>query len=178
MTRADINKARAKIPFGIAVSGSYHLYPEADILYSSADDWWDKEYQEDFKGLCLGIYENRKNYHFISSLHTTGFGTKVLHTGTNSGFAAVNLALLLGMTKVYLLGFDMRLHEDGRKHYFGNYEEIEDRGGIYEGFIQEFEESMADSGSGIPNGYPDSHIINLTSGSGLSSLRFESIEDI
>ena len=43
---------------------------------------------------------------------------KVLHTGQNSGFAAVGLAYHLGAKRIILLGFDMMKHGD-KRHWFG-----------------------------------------------------------
>lgn len=40
--------------------------------------------------------------------------------GSNSGFAAFNLAVLLGFTEIALLGFDFKWHED-RSHFHGGY---------------------------------------------------------
>jgi hypothetical protein len=39
----------------------------------------------------------------------------------NSGGAAINLAYHLGVSRVYLLGFDMKVGEDGRQHWHSHY---------------------------------------------------------
>lgn len=43
-----------------------------------------------------------------------------VHTGHNSGFAAINLAYLLGATRIILIGYDMMLH-GGKRHWFGDH---------------------------------------------------------
>ena len=43
-----------------------------------------------------------------------------VHTGGNSGYQAINLAYLLGATRIILLGFDMS-HHSGLSHFFGDH---------------------------------------------------------
>lgn len=45
----------------------------------------------------------------------------VLGTGGNSGFQAVNLAYLLGYTRIILLGYDMQL-TGGQTHWHGDHD--------------------------------------------------------
>jgi hypothetical protein len=46
----------------------------------------------------------------------------VVHSGGNSGYQAINLALHLGATRIILLGFDMCWH-GGLAHFFGDHPE-------------------------------------------------------
>ena len=41
-------------------------------------------------------------------------------SGSNSGYQAINLAYLLGATRIILLGFDMSNHS-GLSHFFGDH---------------------------------------------------------
>ena len=41
----------------------------------------------------------------------------LLHTGGNSGYQAVNLAVLLGAKRILLLGYDMKHGPNGEKHW-------------------------------------------------------------
>lgn len=50
-----------------------------------------------------------------------GLGQHVLRMNGNTGGMAINLATLWGAERVLLLGFDMRLGDDGRPHWFGNH---------------------------------------------------------
>jgi len=45
-----------------------------------------------------------------------------VHSGGNSGYQAINLAYLLGATRIILIGFDMRW-TGGKAHWFGNHPE-------------------------------------------------------
>lgn len=47
------------------------------------------------------------------------FGGDQIHYGMNSGFQAVNLALLLGANPLVLIGFDMRVTD--KRHFFGDH---------------------------------------------------------
>jgi hypothetical protein len=49
-----------------------------------------------------------------------------LVTGHNSGYQAINLAVLAGVKKIILLGYDAREPESGKpSHWFGNHPRIE-----------------------------------------------------
>lgn len=41
-------------------------------------------------------------------------------TGRNSGYQAINIAVLAGAKKILLLGYDMRF-KDGKSHWFGDH---------------------------------------------------------
>ena len=74
------------------------------------------------------VYEDLYQYTgVIQSNKTTGFGstlTEFSH-GSNSGHCGIQLALLLGYKKIYLLGFD--LNTEGQSHFHQSYGEIEQR---------------------------------------------------
>jgi hypothetical protein len=56
----------------------------------------------------------------LTSLDLPGLSRQpgVIHRGSNSGYQAVNLAYLLGATRIILLGFDMMMTGSSR-HWFG-----------------------------------------------------------
>lgn len=61
-----------------------------------------------------------------------------LHTGTNSGYAALNLAYHLGATLILMLGYD--LSKDGdRRHWFGNHPGEMNVNSDYNRFISRFQ---------------------------------------
>jgi hypothetical protein len=41
--------------------------------------------------------------------------------GSNSGYAAINLAITLGANPIYLLGYDMKHDKEGNSHFHGGY---------------------------------------------------------
>jgi hypothetical protein len=44
-----------------------------------------------------------------------------LHTGFNSGYQAMNIAVLAGAARIVLVGYDAKPGPDGRKHFFGDH---------------------------------------------------------
>ena len=74
------------------------------------------------------VYEDLYQYTgVIQSNKTTGFGLTLneFSHGSNSGHCGIQLALLLGYKKIYLLGFD--LNTEGQTHFHQSYSEIEQR---------------------------------------------------
>jgi hypothetical protein len=68
------------------------------------------------------IYENLYQYTgVIESNKSTGFGSTLTEfsNGSNSGHCGIQLALLLGYKKIYLLGFD--LNSTGQTHFHQSY---------------------------------------------------------
>jgi len=101
-----------------------------------------------------------------SSLHT-GLGS-----GGNSGFGALNLALCLGASPIYLVGFDMK-GENRRQAWFHNGYPMVQQSNVYsEKFLPSFERAMNDIRRF------GARIINLSSNSALKCFEFGKIEDI
>lgn len=90
-----------------------------------------------------------------------------IHYGSNSGFQGINLAILLGATRIGLVGFDMRKIQD-KAHYF-------DRPvlstGNYEAFVGEFESAAKRMPPGV-------EIINCTPGSALNCWENRGLDGI
>lgn len=66
---------------------------------------------------------------------------KKIHTGMNSGFAAVNLAYHLGATRILLLGYDMQLDGD-KRHWFGAHPAGMEVDSNYPDFINAFKTTL------------------------------------
>lgn len=142
----DANYVRGKAPV-IVINDAVQLAPWANVLYSSDQYWFPGEQGvPSFTGLKFAIAprvgsmsHSFGKYPEISVLANTGDeGIEVeptgLRTGKNSGYAAINLALHLGATRVLLLGYDMGRGPRGEGHFHG-------RGGIsspYSMFLKMF----------------------------------------
>lgn len=131
---------RSRCPI-IAVSDAYRLLPFADILYSCDGAWWDVHKGcPDFRGEKWSSHgepgANDKRVHgerygltLVRGSHCNSgppagrcadggtFSTDPthIHYGGNSGFQAINLALLFGARRIILVGFNM----DSGGHFFG-----------------------------------------------------------
>src|SRR5215510_596190 len=121
----------------IAINNSYLLCPWADVLFFQDSQWyeWHKG-REEFRGFggvivttdeyCLG--NDAKDDDRIAVVRNKGpygisWEADGIRTGYNSGYGAINVAILMGAKNVYLLGYDMGVRrwkedgEDGRMHW-------------------------------------------------------------
>lgn len=155
----------------LAVSDAWRLMPWADALYSCDRVWWDFN-TTDFKGDKWSSHHlpdndkqvaaRRHGLDLVRGRAGQGFSTEPthIHYGSNSGFQAVNLALLLGARRIVLVGFDMRL-VDGRSHFFGDHPAGLRKTANYQNFIRAFEVAAASLPAGV-------EILNATRGSALT----------
>lgn len=116
----------------IAVNDAYRLLPFAEILYACDAKWWDVHHGcPDFRGEKWSSHSKGTNdktaaaarwgLRLVRGAHEDGFSMNpsVIHYGSNSGFQAINLALLMGAKRVLLVGFDMRT--TAQRHFFGHH---------------------------------------------------------
>ena len=95
-------------------------------MYACDDHWWDRyfgEIKRDFAGeLWTQSVNSARKYkiNLWEGQSVPGLGRIKLHFGNNSGYQAINLAYLLGATKIILLGFDMK-RKQGKTHFFGDH---------------------------------------------------------
>jgi hypothetical protein len=144
--------------------------PWADALYSCDARWWDL-HKPDFAGGKWSSHHapgndklgaaTRHGLHLVRGQTGKGFSMDpgCIHYGGNSGFQALNLALLFGAVDIVLVGFDMRLVA-GRSHFFGDHPAGLRRTCGYQNFIRVFEVAAG----GLPGGIG---IRNATPGSAL-----------
>lgn len=86
-----------------------------------------------------------------------------LGNGNNSGYMALNLAVLLGANPIYLLGFDMRPGADGGQEWFHTGYPQRQKGTVY----RKFQERMDRGSRFIPDGV---QVVNLNPESGLETF--------
>lgn len=122
--------------YAIAVNDAYRLAPFAEVLYFADSHWWEwhrarPEFVE-YAGQKCTIQNSGANVtdeavHMLRNAHHPYLGNGlsldpgVLVSGRNSGFQALNLAILAGAKSVLLLGFDGRPDKTGRTHWFGEH---------------------------------------------------------
>ncbi len=119
-------QGRAKV---IAIKDAVYLAPWADVLYGAGADrghWWPthgpkltaftgRRYTLDGRAAAWADVLRQGGRLGLSS------DPAVLHTGMDSGYSAINLASLHGVSTVLLLGYDMQKADDGRTHYHGQH---------------------------------------------------------
>ncbi len=134
----------------IAINDAYLLAPWADVSHA-ADAHWHRWHTDGiampllglradqvcarwaaFAGQKCTIENNGQNVadeavHILKNAHGKVHGVglscdpRALVTGRNSGFQALNLAILAGAKRIILLGFDGKVGADGKTHWFGSH---------------------------------------------------------
>ncbi len=107
----------------IAINDSFLMGPWADVLYGCDARWWrtrEQRIKQVWEGGMRITLENdipgvfRMRNTGDSGLETSPDG---LRNGKNSGYQAINLAYHFGVSKIVLLGYDMKLGKHGELHW-------------------------------------------------------------
>jgi hypothetical protein len=138
----------------IAVNDAYRVLPAADVLYACDAKWWrvhrgvrtfkgEKWSSHDAENNDKTEVAQRHGLRLIEGHDSEGFSFDpgVIHYGSNSGFQAINLAILFGARRIVLVGFDMSYN--GKSHFFGDHPRGLTRQERYEIFIPQFERAAA-----------------------------------
>jgi hypothetical protein len=104
-----------------------HRLPPSAVGVFSADNCWvsaHRSFLRDYAGerhvaLPAGAYPECRgidgvNYLELGFEQGLSYDPKVVHSGGNSGYAALNLAVMRGALMVHLLGYDMNPLEDDK----------------------------------------------------------------
>jgi hypothetical protein len=147
LLRADVDHVRSKART-IGINDAWRMAPWADLLYGADKPWWDyyagvpdfagerwtqdkqkgREAAEQW-GLRLVRSEPGSDLSFDPAFVCQGW---------NSGFQAMNLAVLFGCSRILLLGFDMQ-----GSHWFGSHPGKLNRASPYPLFIAAFTRAAA-----------------------------------
>lgn len=160
----------------VAVNDAWRRMPFAEVMYACDQRWWDVHGEavcRDFSGERWSShserpknlkYETAREYQLrlVRGDDREGFSTNpaLIHYGANSGFQAINLALLFGAKRIVLVGFDMRVVSN-KRHFFGDHPGTLKNGCKYEHFIPHFKRAAAQLPEGV-------QIMNATPGSALT----------
>lgn len=119
LTTEDCDYVRGKAPV-IAINGSLRLAPWADVAYCADARMWkwlhDEGTLNQATGVRIGLERKTGGVRDVADygvyvLHCArdaGLSADpgVLHSGGHSGYQAINLAVLMGASRILLLGFD------------------------------------------------------------------------
>lgn len=153
LTPADVDACRGLRV--IAVNDAYRLAPWADALYASDVSWWlVHRGVPDFAGVKWSVQHNQwkpdrcarfADVRRLAHAGERGLSTDpaAICTGRNSGYAALNLAVLYGATRIILLGFDMGHDKGGQTHFFGNHPGSLSNKSPYHSFLPFFKTAAA-----------------------------------
>ena len=125
----------------IAVNDAYRVAPFADLCYFADAEWWtwhkDRPDFQAFAGQKCSISDSSAKItdpavHILQNANGRGHSyglsldPKQIVTGKNSGYQALNIAVLAGAKTIILLGFDAREPTPTSKtHWFGDHPIIE-----------------------------------------------------
>jgi hypothetical protein len=166
----------------IAVNDAYKRLPFAPVMYACDAAWWRAHKGcPDFRGEKWSTHNPSGNdkreaarlygVRLVAGKKAAGFSTDpaVIHYGNNSGFQAVNLAILFGAKRVVLVGFNMR-REGNQEHFFGSHPAPLRRASSFGQFIAAFNEAAKQMPRGV-------EIINATSGSALGCFPYMPLQE-
>lgn len=151
----------------IGVNNAYQAAPWLDVVYACDLMWW-KKYHADVKARAPQAEtvtqdaSAHKQYGLTTRIRGSardGLGTQEIHTGSNGGHAAVNLAYLWGARRILLLGYDMKLSSDGRRHWHADHPAPCIQAQHFSNWIHRFESTARDLerlGIEVLNCTPDS----------------------
>ncbi|MAR55850.1 MAG: hypothetical protein CMM93_01580 [Rickettsiales bacterium] len=144
------------------------------MLYACDLRWWEHHQGvSQFKGLKATLSKSaaaRFGLECFEGLAMPGLSKQwgILHQGRNSGYQALNLAVLLGARRIFLLGFDMRLVE-GVRHFFGDHPPGMNVPSHYAEWVKNFETTLP---------YLDGvEVINCTKGSALTCFPYQPLAE-
>lgn len=111
-----------------------------------------------------------KRYPWLSTMRrkSQGLHSDALGWNANTGAMAINVALLLGARKVYLLGYDMKRIQGKANWHDHNVRPTATKPAVYEGFARSFRYVVRDWKAK----FPDREIVNVTRDSGLGPQVF------
>lgn len=126
LTRDDVDYVRGKARV-IVINTTYQLAPWADVLWATDARWWKwhkgvPTWQGLKFSLNVGGLALPPDVQVLRNDGILGFCADPtgVRNGKNGGYAAVNLAVHLGATRIVLLGYDMQA-TGGRDHWHANH---------------------------------------------------------
>jgi hypothetical protein len=173
----------------IAINKAFLDVPFADVMFAMDRPLLDlitagklgENYQqafEDFSGMKLWLDLSGYTYptgiysvHAAGEIGWTNSLNDGLYHGQNSGYGALNLAIVLGADPIYLLGYDMAKGPGGEKHYHDGYPS-----GTNPEALNIFLKAFEAGAKMLPGGGP--RIVNLNPNSALRCFPSGNIADV
>lgn len=136
------------------------------------DSKWFKSSEQElarYKGTVftnsLQLQRTRLSWLWTMPREFFGLHEDALGWNNNTGALAINLAVLLGAKRIFLLGFDMHLSRDGRPNWHDSRLE-KPNASIYSKFLEGFKKLAAD----LKKKFPNVEVVNITDKSSLNSF--------
>lgn len=165
LVQSDVDACRGRARV-IAIKHAYDLAPWADVVYGAGVDstkWWQRAGERvaaTHQGLRFTLDPTAAAWASVLRWGgETGLSTdpERLALGRNSGYQAINLAVLLGATRVLLLGYDMKRAAGDRENFYdGPTKGPAHRYADWRPFFESMVEPLARLGVTVINCTPDS----------------------
>lgn len=126
------------------INDGYRIAPWADALVALDTDWWHVHRGAPaFTGQRFSSdpdVRDRYGARYVPSIIREGLSLSwdEAHFGTDSGYWAIQIAVLMGARRILLLGYDMGHAEDGRTHWFGDHQNPLRNCSPYELFLERY----------------------------------------
>ena len=126
LTPEDVEYCRSRVDGAIAINTTRELAPWATVLYAADAKWWKwNKGAQDFQGLRFSVNRDAAKWPGVQILKRgprqgLSLDPTTLCLGQNSGYQAINVAVLMGATKILLLGYDMQ-RTNGVAHWHGEH---------------------------------------------------------
>lgn len=126
LTREDVEYVEKQDVDIMGINDAYRICDRLDYLYACDRRWWNHHWTRVSELPCRKFaIEDMDSRVGVEQMENDGFDGlsfewPKLRTGKNSGYQAINLAILLGYKKLILLGYDMQ-HDNGKVHWFGDH---------------------------------------------------------
>lgn len=162
----------------VGCNDAYLLGPSICTVCVFGDLKWYRTHMRALEKFENTVFTNQPSLHegspqWLMTLprHRLGLHRSALSWGGNTGCSAINLALILGASRVFLLGFDLRVKESKTNWHDQNISKP--NATSYVRFREGFK-AIADD---LPKVYPGRQVINLTPDSALEVFPKGNIED-
>jgi hypothetical protein len=163
----------------IGINDAWRLAPWMDLHYACDLKWWNWHHDACREALaCRSVTQSEDaaatypDLTYVVGKPEPGLSADptAIHTGKNSGYQAINLAVHLGATRILLIGYDMKIADDGASHWFGDHPDK----------VRSWYETWFPCFATLP---PDLErlgveVINCTPGSALPTFPMARLEDV
>lgn len=100
------------------------------------------------------------------------FDPEYIHTGGNSAYQAVNVAVLLGVARVILLGLDLKYGAGGKKHWHEDHPDRNPSESQFKMWIENFRGTLPDlARAGVD-------VVNCSRDTALDCFSMAALEDV
>lgn len=135
LTEAQVRHARASGARIIAINDAWRLAWGADVLYFCDDKWWEWHHKKlaGWPGIIVRLHAPKHDFgdpriKVLRRIGKEGMAPPEVRDGIchgqDSGYQAINLAVLLGARRIVLLGIDMHaplVNGRPKLHWFGDH---------------------------------------------------------